>query len=354
MTRILSIVALSIYLLSVMGCNSGGGSSDSGPSATGTSVTSETNDNTDVNENTGGGSEDNTGDGTDGNGSGSTEDSPSTASNVGQFIDSAVDGLGYLSVGVSGFTDGEGRYQYGEGETVRFSIGDIRIGEAGGRSVITPVELIPGARDETDPFVTNITRFLQTLDDDGDPSNGITITPQVAELARNRSIDFTQSVTAFEDDGNVQTVVADLTAVTSAGPRTLIDLDQAQEHLRASLLELRAGRYSGTFEGDESGTLRITIDSSGNITGFGLGISCTSRNQGGGSSSSQCSSSTSVSSSNFGAIESSGDFTITADVNGETYAFSGNVKTDGTITGIWRSQNSSKSGTFSATRDNSQ
>ena len=101
----------------------------------------------------------------------------------GQFIDTTVEGLSYISGSQSGVTDANGWFTYEEGATVKFFIGDIVIGEAMGKSIITPVDLVQGAIDETDSTVTNIASFLQTLDVDADLSNGITITDYVSNLS---------------------------------------------------------------------------------------------------------------------------------------------------------------------------
>ena len=165
-------------------------------------------------------------------------DSGGGGSNQGRFLDSPVEGLEYVSGGESGITDDQGTFRMG-GNSVQFSVGDIIIGEGTATSIMTPVDLVPGATDETDPTVTNIARFLLTLDDDGNPDNGITIREEVRNGAVGKSIDFSQSVTSFTNGSNVQSAVADLTSLTSAGARTLISTQQAQTHLGNTLLELQ-------------------------------------------------------------------------------------------------------------------
>ncbi len=95
--------------------------------------------------------------------------------NTGVFLDSAVEGLHFKTATQSGFTDAAGTFFHMDGETVQFHMGDVLIGEAPAEPFITPVDLIPGATDETHPTVINISRFLQTMDMDADPSNGIFI-----------------------------------------------------------------------------------------------------------------------------------------------------------------------------------
>lgn len=91
----------------------------------------------------------------------------------GQFIDSAVQGLRYTSGNQSGTTDANGQFSYEEGGDIQFYIGGIFLGKATGSSIVTPIDLVEDATDLSHPTVINITRFLQTLDDDGNPENGI-------------------------------------------------------------------------------------------------------------------------------------------------------------------------------------
>jgi len=202
------------------------------------------------------------GDSVDGGGGGAVE----TAS--GRFVDSAVEGLIYVSGNQVGVTDANGTFTYEVGEAVTLYVGGIELGSALGQAVITPVDLVESAADETDSTVINIARFLITLDDDGNPDNGITITDTVRGLAVGY-IDFALSSTDFTNNGNVQTIVASLTAATNAGARNLVSSAQAQSHLSASLFGLLAGDYEGTFSGDLSGSWEFTVDGSGNITGSG-------------------------------------------------------------------------------------
>jgi len=62
---------------------------------------------------------------------------------------------------------------------------------------ITPVTLTPDAENSDDHRVVNRLIFLQTLDDDGDPENGIKITDAVHIAAANIILDFTLPVDEF-------------------------------------------------------------------------------------------------------------------------------------------------------------
>lgn len=126
-----------------------------------------------------------------------------------------------------------------------------------------------GAQDQTHPTVSNICQFIQSLDDDGNPDNGITITKLQHDLAEGKTVDFAQSVSGFAADGNIQTIVAELTNVTSAGPRSMVSADSAQNHFEQTLFSLLADDYAGTYSGDDSGSWEVTINNAGGIIGTG-------------------------------------------------------------------------------------
>ncbi len=181
--KILALTALAFFLSS---CGGGGGGSDSGKPAT--TVT------------------------------------PST----GIFDDAPVSGLRYQTPTRSGTTNAAGEYNYLPGETVTFSIGGITLGSTLAGPVVTPLSLVNGATDATDPVVTNIVRLLLTLDDDGDPLNGITISVATATATENQSVDFAAADLAA-DPG-----MAALLPLLPGTP-ALVDATTAQTHFAATL-----------------------------------------------------------------------------------------------------------------------
>ena len=171
----------------------------------------------------------------------------------GTFIDSAVEGVTYTTDTQSGTTDSAGTFTYLPGEIVSFYIGDILIGSAEGAGMLTPLEFVPGAIDETDPEVTNILRFVQSLDSDSDPDNGITISAATVAAAIGQSLDFSLSTGAFETAAN-----ALLTVLTSGAVNTLIDAGDAQAHFTGST---GGGSTAGvlTLSGADTGLFGTTF-----------------------------------------------------------------------------------------------
>ncbi len=105
---------------------------------------------------------------------------------TGAFRDSAVSGLYYSTFEWKGYTDDSGSFNFQAGENITFSVGSVILGTTPAKKNITPIDLVPGAVDATNPTVINICRFLISLDDDGNPNNGI----KISERARNILADF--------------------------------------------------------------------------------------------------------------------------------------------------------------------
>lgn len=102
-----------------------------------------------------------------------------------------VQGLSYRTISHSGVTDAAGGFEYRDGETVTFFLGDTDLASVAGKTSISPLdfapqtELLTEAADildaikgrDTSDYVRmfNIVRLLMTLDEDNDPTNGVVI-----------------------------------------------------------------------------------------------------------------------------------------------------------------------------------
>jgi hypothetical protein len=163
-----------------------------------------------------------------GGGSSSSSDNPSPNVLTGTFIDSAVGNIGYRTETRSGTTNSAGEFRYLEGETVVFFIGDLELPPVEAKMVVTPLE-IAQTDDVNNRIVINLARLLQSLDEDGDPSNGITIPANAATVAV--PLNFDQPVNDFEQSPAVSTMVANSGSVNTS----LKDAGDAVAHLSDSL-----------------------------------------------------------------------------------------------------------------------
>jgi len=161
------------------------------------------------------------------------------ASNKGQFIDGPVEGLRYVSGELSGITGPRGEFQYQEGHSIRFFIGDIALGEApAGKPVITPLDLVENGTIDT-PAVINIARLLQSLD--AIPGDGtITIPTASAGLAVRSNASLAaplEHMTFHDETGFINTASQVIATLTDSYPFTavLVDAETARRHLSASL-----------------------------------------------------------------------------------------------------------------------
>lgn len=163
-----------------------------------------------------------------GNDEASNPPTNSVTASTGVFLDSPVAGLHYATQTFSGTTNSGGEFEYLPGETIKFSIGGIVLGSAKAEPVMTPLSLVPGATDPTDPVVTNIVRLLLTLDDDGNPDNGIVISVATSVAASGLSVDF--STVDLTTEVDIITLLAGL-----PGTPILVDATLAQTHFSATL-----------------------------------------------------------------------------------------------------------------------
>jgi hypothetical protein len=161
---------------------------------------------------------------------------------TGVFVDSAVGGLHYETATQSGITNSLGEYNYLPGETVTFSIGAIELGTAPASGVVTPLSIVPDAVNADNVQVNNIVRFLLSLDSDGDPDNGISISSDITTAAADMVVDF--SVADLSVDPGV-------TALLDVFPAIIIvDETTAQSHFNETLalLEADQNRVWGSLE----------------------------------------------------------------------------------------------------------
>lgn len=166
-----------------------------------------------------------------GGGDSSTSDADSalTTTKIGQFIDAPVANIEYQTASHSGVTDIDGRFEYLPGETVTFRIGNITLGSALASSTVTPLN-IANTSDSNDSHVVNLIRFLQSLDSDANPDNGIYIDDEVKYNSLD-DINFDRDEASFEDDTEVQAIIA--SHGTSSG--NLISTEDALLHFTGQL-----------------------------------------------------------------------------------------------------------------------
>jgi hypothetical protein len=184
-------------------------------------------------------------------GCGSSDTSITGAGDVqtgtGYYVDSAVQGVDYECGTKSGTTDEDGKFTFEVGKECSFLVAGVPLRTTKADDLVDGVKVLEGNPD--------VQRFLQSIDNDNNASNGIQIDPKILEV-------LTQALVEHNSTGKVPTN----TALDSVVTRVRDDVDtfegvvktpeQVAEHfaqtLGDSLKELLSGKtfYDvGSYEG---------------------------------------------------------------------------------------------------------
>lgn len=197
----------------------------------------------------------------------SSSEASSVASTItGVFGASPVEGLAYTTATQSGTTNAMGEFSFVEDETIVFSIGDINFPSVPAELKMTAFSLA-GSTHTENAIAGNISRLLQTLDANGDLTDGIIIAAEVHTLAQGMAVDFSNAsfdqdvVNLVSNSGAAQTVLVSHDLAVAALLNALYPpFDCASTHLRVgevATLSTIAHRVSGQAEIINNCTLRI-------------------------------------------------------------------------------------------------
>lgn len=116
----------------------------------------------------------------------------------GQLIN--MSGINYVtSSGVQGQTDSSGEFTYKKNDIISFFVGGVKIGEAKGEAILTPLHFFDDPNVSTSTTrVTDITRFLIAIDEDEFTGNGIQVSDDAHSLAANVNADYSDTDIAFD------------------------------------------------------------------------------------------------------------------------------------------------------------
>ncbi|MEH8129188.1 hypothetical protein [Aeromonas veronii] len=142
------------------------------------------------------------------------------------FIDSAVAGLNYTCGNYTALTDGQGQFLFNDGDTCAFKLGSIPLGETQvkkGQTLVTPYTI---AEKGDKGRAIRIAALLQTMDADGDASNGITLkTEDVVKLG---------NTLRFGNDDEFNTSLNEALKQAQLDKK-VVDTTAAAAHMNASL-----------------------------------------------------------------------------------------------------------------------
>ncbi len=182
-----------------------------------------------------------------GGGSSNGGGGPAPSLDTGVFVDAPVEGLEFAAYDAggalleSGVTNSAGEFHYSPGGTVTFSLaqGVLELGSAPGAVVVSPADLVDHAGATVSgphTVLRNLLRFLQTLDADGDPMNGISIPDIPASIASSQfpdGFDIQRFAVPEQTFGSDVGILALVSAVS--GQTALVDGNAAAQSFDAYL-----------------------------------------------------------------------------------------------------------------------
>jgi uncharacterized protein len=170
-----------------------------------------------------------------------------------------IEGLKYLTPSRSGITNALGQFEYIEGERIAFLVGNSPIGYALGAPGLTLAHIITRVDGNIhklmDAGLTNVARFLCSLDRDGNLDNGTQIAPEVHDIIGARKINFRHDVSfagpvldhisAFAADPLILELLEEFRAsgmFTDKVPRRLVSAAAARNEVRRNILGIVRSR----------------------------------------------------------------------------------------------------------------
>lgn len=180
---------------------------------------------------------------------------------TGTLTDAQVQGVSYSAApsGIAGITNAQGEYSYNPGDTVSFRLGTLTLGSvvaSFANRVVTPIDLAGAGNDDR---LSNLLVLLQSLDADGDPSNGIVI-PSAAAAAVTPSVNLDAAPADF---ANASTNPALQTAMSAGGITAPIrSVEDAQAHFKEQGIKLLSSQIWVFYDNETAGMLRIAENGS--------------------------------------------------------------------------------------------
>ena len=147
---------------------------------------------------------------------------------TGYYVDSAVSGVKYTCGTRTGSTDTAGAFMFEKGKKCTFSIGGIVLREVSADQLVDQVKIV-----EDD---LKVARFLQSIDTDGDPSNGIQITDKVLDILEQALKD--NGITAVPEGNNLVSVVSEVQNMDASFKGGVKTEAEVMQHLKKTQEEI--------------------------------------------------------------------------------------------------------------------
>jgi len=169
-------------------------------------------------------------------GGGSDGGDNASATGTGFYIDSAVNGVDYTCGTQKGVTDKDGKFTFDKGKGCRFFLAGVALRETSAEKLSDNVKVLEDS--------IEVARFLQSLDNDGNASNGIEITAAV-KAALTVALEGAGSSGEVPTGNAVDNVVTAIETKVSEFKGEAKTIEQAKEHLSTTQTEVTKALLAG-------------------------------------------------------------------------------------------------------------
>jgi len=156
----------------------------------------------------------------------------SSSTGTGYYVDSPIEGVNYKCGSESGTTGDNGKFTFEVGQNCTFTLADITLRTVPSNLLYDNVDVIEDNLD--------VARFLQSIDMDGDHSNGIQLNQQIVQTIKDMNI--TQIPYT---DQKIDDIVSKLSASIAGFNGKVISKDDALDNLNQTLTENTKAALAG-------------------------------------------------------------------------------------------------------------
>ena len=138
---------------------------------------------------------------------------------TGYYVDSAVMGVGYRCGTQTGTTDKDGKFRFERGQDCSFHAGNVVLRNVDSSSLSDKITILEDN--------ANTTQFLQSMDEDGDATNGIELSSEVTSI-----IDEEGMTTVPKDDLKINNLVTKIKNKHSNYKGRFVSKEEAYSHVQ--------------------------------------------------------------------------------------------------------------------------
>ena len=156
-----------------------------------------------------------------GGGGGGGVSTASAQTGTGYYVDSAVEGVNYTCGSQTGTTGKGGKFTFEKGQDCTFKLAGIILKKVPSNNLVDNEKILENN--------VTVARFLQSIDNDGDPSNGIQITGEIAKALQADNIKIVP-----DDTTKLDSIVGRIQQKDSKFHGHAVTKEAAKDHLQST------------------------------------------------------------------------------------------------------------------------